>query len=353
MIDSLPTDTWSRRVERLVFATLLNNKPFPSIHTFGAQMPSSDQPSPLSSPHLPAPPSGAAAADLVTSSDDPQELRDLLDRARERLAFYESFDRIIGENIRRSGELMVETVTLREQAHTISSQAAKERAEFEAHREADRAHYRSLLQNALDEVASIQPVIDGVMTRLQDVMDQINAGANNESDTSGSLHVDTVATTSDLVEPWSTPSQPEPETSEAEPDIETTIPAETRVALDTDDAEAGEAAPITTAADPESGPDEVSDVTSETPASDLPRTIDVLAHAVPNARIAISLQKMLRGLDVVTEVEAREFAEGELRLAVTTTGEIPTDALGIWLTDNRGDITSTSASVIELTFSEA
>ena len=321
-------------------------------------MPSSDQPNPLSSPHLPAPPSGASAADLVTSSDDPQELRDLLDRARERLAFYESFDRIIGENIRRSGELMVETVTLREQAHTISSQAAKERAEFEAHREADREHYRSLIQDALDEVASMQPVIDGIVTRLQDVMTRIDAGAGNESATSGNQLADTVPTTSDLVEPWTQPSQPETAESTAEaqpePDTAANMPEEMPGALVADDAKSGEAdpGPATANPAPEFKSDAVPEVAIETPETAAPRTIDVLAHAVPSARIAISLQKMLRGLDVVTEVEAREFAEGELRLAVTVTGDIPPDALGIWLTDNRGEITSTTASVIELTFTQ-
>jgi hypothetical protein len=80
--------------------------------------------------------------------------------------------------------------------------------------------------------------------------------------------------------------------------------------------------------------------------------MDVLAHGVPSARIAISLQKMLRGLDVVSSVEAREFADGELRLAVTATDTLPVDALSIWLTDNHGELTSTGDTVTEISFHE-
>lgn len=58
---------------------------------------------------------GVGSSDLATESSDPDELRALLKRARERLSFYEGFDRVIAENIRRSGELMLETLTMREQ----------------------------------------------------------------------------------------------------------------------------------------------------------------------------------------------------------------------------------------------
>ena len=46
---------------------------------------------------LPSPVAGAGSADLMTDSNDPEELRSLLERARERLSFYESFDKIIAE----------------------------------------------------------------------------------------------------------------------------------------------------------------------------------------------------------------------------------------------------------------
>ena len=55
------------------------------------------------------PPATLAAA-LARDPDDPVLLKQRLTRARERLGFYESFDRIIQENIRRSGELMLEAM---------------------------------------------------------------------------------------------------------------------------------------------------------------------------------------------------------------------------------------------------
>ena len=325
-------------------------------------MPSPDQPTTSPTPSLPTPPSGVGASDLKTDSSDPQELRDLLDRARERLVFYESFDRIIGENIRRSGELMVETVALREQAQKIANQSAKERAEFEATREADRDRYRALIQHALDEAATVRPVIDALMTRLQGVMDEL-------ADDTGLQRMDpelapptaaqavdpvSVSTTSDLVEPWSTSARETAEieaagtSSSEEPPSEEPVEPAPKESARQPEADI----PDIPTADEDAVPDKEQDAATETDHEEVtaPRIIDVLAHGVPNARVAISLQKMLRGLDVVSNVEAREFADGELRLSVTATDALPMDALRIWLTDNRGELTSTSDSVTEITF---
>ncbi len=75
-------------------------------------------------PAIPIPTVGAGSADLRTSSDDPAELRRLLQLAQERLAFYETFDRIVGENVRRAGELMLERINLQEQARAQAAEAA-------------------------------------------------------------------------------------------------------------------------------------------------------------------------------------------------------------------------------------
>ena len=326
----------------------------PPLPMSGAQMPSPDQPTTPPATGLPTPPSGVGTADLKTNSTDPQELRDLLDRARERLAFYESFDRIIGENIRRSGELMVETVTLREQAQEIANQSARERAEFEATREADRAAYRSLIQQALDEAASVRPVIEAMMTRLQDVLDNLDGAQGEEQETPAAVDaVDpiSVSTTADLVEPWSTsaaktaPVEPSPTLAivgSPEPEAHEEPQTEEPAVKSTDPTSVEDAPP----------PETVEEAATESTEPAGPRDMDVLAHGVPSARIAISLQKMLRGLDVVSSVEAREFADGELRLAVTATDTLPVDALSIWLTDNHGELTSTGDTVTEISFHE-
>lgn len=298
-----------------------------------------DKHTPSPSSGLPVPPEGVGAADLKTDSTDPQELRELLDRARERLAFYESFDRIIGENIRRSGELMVETVALREQAQTLAAQSEKERAEFEATRQADREHYRTLITGALAEVETARPVIDGMIARLQDVLDTLSQDDAIGADvTAGSA---SVSLTSALVEPWHT--DPTPKEAAPSPD-EAAIQA---------DAEAEPDAPAADTTEPttaEDAPVPADAEESSTPSGPVARHITVLAHNVPNAKVAIALQKKLRELDVVTSVDAREFANGELRLAVIANDALPEDILTAWLTGNDGSLTSTSPSVTELTF---
>lgn len=269
-------------------------------------------------PGLPTPPAGVGAADLATDSSDPKELRELLDQARERLAFYESFDRIIGENIRRSGELMVETVSLREQAQALAAKYQKEREGFAATRQADQERYRALVADALKEIESARPVIDGLVGRLQGLLQSLEE--DGSPDTSGGTAIATMAA---LVEPWHTGSD-DPATATADP-----------------------------AADPASTTDE--DIPQEDEAASVegeagPRTINLLAHGVPSAKVAIQLQNMLRGLAPVTRVDTREFANGELRLTVTAIGTLPEADITAWLGDNNGELTSSSPSVIELNF---
>lgn len=286
-------------------------------------MPSPDHPSTPTPTGLPDPTSGVGAADLATSSTDPDELRSLLERARERLAFYESFDRIIGENIRRSGELMVETVALREQAQSLAAQSANDRAEFAATQEADRTHYRSLVQSALDEAATVRPAIDAMVQRLEDVLEQLDT----EPDM---IEAAPAASAESGNEPASidTPAAMSPEAPNA---AKTTLDDE----------------PLS---DTEKIVDQPSADTAVADDSATLRTIQVLAHEVPNARIAVALQKMLREIEPVQNVEAREFANGELRLAVTATGSLSSDALATWLSINNGELTSISDTVTEITF---
>jgi hypothetical protein len=78
--------------------------------------------------------------------------------------------------------------------------------------------------------------------------------------------------------------------------------------------------------------------------------VEVLAHGVPSAATAIGLQTMLRGLDAITRVDAREFADGELRLHVECAGPIADDAFSEWLAHNSGSLVSRNAKAIELSF---
>jgi hypothetical protein len=311
-------------------------------------MPSSEQPIMPSTTGIPTPPGGAGAADLATDSTDPQILRELLDRARERLAFYESFDRIIGENIRRSGELMVETVALREQAQALATQSAMERAAFAATRQAERDRYRALVGQALHEVSAIRPLIDAMVTRFERVIEELGEDTDTETDASAAPIPPIISAASAI--PESSPETSETdEVASAPVDDEPArapgiAPSAEEPARETTEITAIEDAPT-----PEAAPK----VSPEAPSAEGARGIDLLAHGVPNARIAISLQKMLRELDVVSSVGAREFANGELRLAILATDALPEAALANWLGDNNGELTSNSSSVTELTFRSA
>jgi len=281
---------------------------------------------------IPTPATGAGAADLVTSSDDPSVLRDMLDRARDRLAFYESFDRIIGENIRRSGELMVETVALREQAQAQAAAIAAERAAFEVARQADRETYRTLVQTALSEVTATRPIIDGLVERLQAALVAFGEEAP--------------AATAALPAAIASPAEAEPE------------PAPEAAPQPPPKAEEVEAAPA-----PEQAQAAATETKTETPVEEDaaaiaaepagPHTVEILAHGIQTAAVAIALQRTLRELEKVSTVEAREFANGVLRLKVVVDGRIEPGDLASWMEAHEGRIATASPTVMEITLGPA
>jgi hypothetical protein len=269
---------------------------------------------------IPKPADGAGSADLVTDSTDPAELRELLERARERLSFYESFDKIIAENLRRTGEMMAETVALREEA----AREARKRETADAAIEDERERYRALLQSALDEARSVQPVIEALTTRLQEALEDISPGEPGAVPEAVSPAAQVTA-------------EPAPERLTPDvPDVATPgLPLVEQPGIISDDASVVQA-PETLPQPP--SPDEKS------------ATIEILAHGVPSAALAIGLQQMLREIDAITRVEAREFADGELRLHLECTGEIPDKSFTEWLAHNSGSLVSRNAKAIELSF---
>lgn len=277
---------------------------------------------PPTSPHAPV--AGVGSTDLATDSSDPQELRALLDRARERLSFYESFDKIIAENLRHTGEMMAETVALRERA----AEEVRKRQEADKAVEAERERYRSLLQSALAEVRTAQPVIDAMVARLQ--------GALDEMDEDGR----------------STPAETTFPVAEAAPVETTATPEPERFAPDVPGIATPGASDSVLTEEPATAVPLSEEDAPETPVViDGPSSIEVLAHNVPSAATAIGLQQMLRELDVITRVDTREFADGELRLHLEITGAIPDDTFSDWLARNSGSLVSRNAKAIELSFS--
>lgn len=273
-----------------------------------------------------APASEAWSTDLSTDSNDPRELRALLERARERLSFYASFDKIIAENMRRTGEMMAETVALRERA----ASEAKEREAADAAMRAEREQRRALLEGALGEVRNVQPMLASVAERLQEALDTIG----------------------------STPAESQPEAAvpaphvQPEPAIEAVTPTSPEPERLTPDVPAmaspePPAAKEPAAETPSKTPESVEDISAS---DESPATIEILAHGVPSAATAIGLQQMLREIDVIRRVDAREFADGELRLHVECAGQIPDERFTEWLSHNSGSLVSRNAKAIELSF---
>ncbi|MEJ7838023.1 MAG: hypothetical protein WKF81_04360 [Thermomicrobiales bacterium] len=245
---------------------------------------------------IPQPDIGAGSADLVTESHDTAELRDLLARARERLTFYESFDRIIGENVKRSGELMLETIQYREQADASIRESNKVKAEFAERLTAERTHHRQLLAGLALELDDLQSRLNSFRGTLQSTMSAFDLSAS-EAPTGSS----------------GTESPPSPAIRASQP-VDPTVPT---------------AAPARSI--------------------DLTKTIDVLFHGIPDPGVALQLQRHLIAVDSVTNVEAREFAEGILRLQVTSNRPLIRHDFATWAGTSPIRILREQSNVIEAT----
>lgn len=284
-------------------------------------------------PAIPTPTVGAGSADLRTTSDDPEELRRLLQLAQERLAFYETFDRIVGENLRRSGELMLERINLREQA----AEAARARDEREALLAQTKQAYRKLLRELLRDGATLRSGLDGMQARLQ-AAEQILAPS-----------------VEDAAVPAGPALQPDQDRQAAEderPEQDQEFPATTAndaatlpdQSADTAAMEAGGA--VLPASGPK--PDHQPERESDSEAWETPQVIELIAHGVPRAADALSLQRYLGGLDHVAGVEAREFAEGVLRLQITAQSPIEPDEIRGWPDHPQTRVLQHQPNVIEI-----
>ena len=248
---------------------------------------------------IPQPRVGAGSADLVTESHDANELRDLLVRARERLSFYESFDRIIGENIKRSGELMLETIQLREQADANAKAAAKARAEFDSRLNAERKRHHDLLGGLSTDLDGLQAQLDSFRDKLQSTLSAIDGldAAPAASPAPAEVVIQSATV------------------SEVETPVEV-APAPPTKTLDTS------------------------------------KTIDALFHGIPDPGTALLLQRHLNAVDSVTNVEAREFAEGILRLQVTSSRPLLASDFAAWSGNRAIRILREQPNVIEATLAD-
>jgi len=294
-------------------------------------------------------------------------LEEQLGRAKERLAFYEGFDRLIQDNISRSAELMREAMDLRERAQL---EIAQGHAEAERRILTEREKQRLVFTSLLDELAEVQQSAARVARRVTQALEEIRAlppenVLNGTADQAPSLD-QAGAVTDDEGEPFIlaapagavslAPAQSEPATGAdarvaeeratasgagmiAAADVE---PGGVRAAPELAASGAGGAGQPASAAESQAAaspskaemldaqPTEIARERVELEKEQGPQVVMVLVHGVPRAAAALSLQRHLAGLAHVDGVEAREYAEGILRLQVTAKRPLDLQDLQTW-----------------------
>ena len=246
---------------------------------------------------------GAASGGLVES-----DLARELERARDRIAFYESFDRLIQENIARSGDLLREAA---EQRAAAAREVAAARAELD--RRLD--EQRSTLASVAEDLLALQEQVGALSHRVAAA--QIALGAVPGASPQGSAELS---------------SEREPDeraaTAEAAPpgDEDGSVPLTGNAAEAHGAGEpAADEAPSATV-----GAAAGSDRDAEAVTQPAAPPMSVVVHGVPRAADALSLQRHLAGLGHVEAVEAREYIAGVLRLQVLACGPLTLDDLRRW-----------------------
>ncbi|MBA2753096.1 MAG: hypothetical protein H0U40_01360 [Chloroflexia bacterium] len=121
-------------------------------------------------------------------------------RLQERLRYYDSFDRIIQENIARSGEMMREAADLRERTLAemarVREEAASIRADADGRSRADQDAQRTTLTAFLDELTTVQQATDRLRLRLVDALHflGVDPGISGVEGGAGVVRVDVLAT---------------------------------------------------------------------------------------------------------------------------------------------------------------
>jgi len=123
---------------------------------------------------------GLTAREWLAQSPTDEERDAELIRLRERLAFYQSFDGLIQDNITRSGDLLRQAMQMRESA---AAEIAAAKAETEQHRADDRERYRLVFSGLLDDVTNVQMQAERLARRIGSAIDQLeiegSAGSYN------------------------------------------------------------------------------------------------------------------------------------------------------------------------------
>ncbi len=231
-----------------------------------------------------------------------------LDRARERLSFYEQFDEIIRQNIASSSAL------LREASARLESDTAVERHA-----------YRTLLSDLLDDITALQAQSERIARRVSDALDDLE----NKLPAGGEL-----------------PTHP------LSAEFSSSVPPETTAVIDDaahprpGHADAPQGSPTASIQPAASVLPAVAPVAELPPTQ--PTSTTLIVHGVPRASAALGLKTHIEQLDFVTSVEPREFAAGLLRLQVESARPLTVADFSGWTLADRIELKNASNDLLEL-----
>lgn len=253
----------------------------------------------------------------MTGKETKSQAETDLERARERLSFYEQFDEIIKQNIISSSALLKEAST-----------------RFDNDFTGERRRHRALLSEILDDVTTLQAQSERLARRVSDALDEIE----NQLPAGADL-----------------PLSPAPKLLAAEAPPETAAIVETTRQSTTDQpVQRVEPSPIPSPPDP-TPPAPI--LPNTAPVTELPPTETVsttlLVHGVPRASAALELKSYIEALDFVTNVEPREFAAGLLRLQIKAARPLAVSDLDGWSMAKQIQIKTASNDMLEFGLSPA
>lgn len=236
-----------------------------------------------------------------------------LDRARERLSFYEQFDSIIQQNIASSSAL------LKEASERFDSDVAEERRK-----------YRTLLSDILDDLTVLQSQSERLARRVSDALDDLE----NKLPAPGETAAVPLAATQPLLA-----AEAPPETAA----VIGTVPPSRKKPKSAPQPDSPVAAPSLDRSPPVPPLPIV-----ELPPVSLATSTTLLVHGVPRASAALGLKSYIEKLDFVHTVEPREFAAGMLRLQVDGARPLTIGDLAGWNMADRIELKNASNDLLEV-----
>lgn len=256
----------------------------------------------------------------MSGSESKSQMESDLDRARERLSFYEQFDEIIKQNISSSSAL------LREASARFDSDFADERRK-----------YRALLSEILDDVTALQAQSERLARRVNDALEELETELPPAEERAVVSVAPAIAAEAPpeaaAVVNASTGTRKKPERAKPVA-VKAAEPKATEVT---------QPVPVQRVTDlvPDVAPAVVIPPTGST-------STTLLVHGVPRASAALGLKSYIEKLDFVSTVEPREFAAGLLRLQVDGARPLTLGDLSGWTLADRIELKTASNELLEL-----